>query len=497
MWLKLAGLSAASKILSIFNKEYGRKYIVERISEIPGLPSKAGQFLGDKFQLNNIKKPQAIPVTEIASLLRQHLSNEVFQKITDISDESKTASLGQVHKVKIKDMHFDVACKVQYPGIDKAMEDQLQKMIQLFFMSSKGKSFGLNREDYEYFLTGLFLEEVDYLNEASNQNIFYKGFFNHKYVQIPKPLIEMSTQKILFQEFILPESLFDRVNAKKWVHYLFNFQLESLFRLNAIHTDLQPDNWGIDIKNDKLIIYDFGSILKFSEEHIQAFKDIVSLLREGGSDNEIINTFSQLGFDKNKLSNIRISMNKLGNILFAPFLVDHPWNFKTNSWVSQLSEISHEDEWWLRSACPFWFLIFMRPFFQLSSLASKYEVEVPLYEMINDWMFQSEMPFLNEQGGGKVSLRGQSNTKNSAIKVYRTKLRVQIIKQGIQTADIELPAGSLLNIEDLLPEGIFEKLQVQGIYLDEIKNKAKKLDFSPQVLFEYQETDKICKVWLE
>src|SRR4029077_2440199 len=73
------------------------------------------------------------------------------------------ASIGQVHRARTKDGH-DVAVKVQYPGIDKAIENDLKSVGLLEQMVSPLSRKLHARQTLDEFRT-VFTNELDYARE--------------------------------------------------------------------------------------------------------------------------------------------------------------------------------------------------------------------------------------------------------------------------------------------------------------------------------------------
>ena len=100
------------------------------------------------------------------------------------SSASYAASLGQVHKGKLKNGDI-IACKLQYPDMESAVNvdlNQFQIILSLFEKYNKAiktKKIFLEIKDR-------LVEEIDYENEINNMEIFKRIFESSNFVNIPK-----------------------------------------------------------------------------------------------------------------------------------------------------------------------------------------------------------------------------------------------------------------------------------------------------------------------
>ena len=90
---------------------------------------------------------------------------------------NKAASLGQVHKAKLKDNDEAVACKLQYPDMESAIKADLKQLKLILKVYKKIDNSILTDDIYDE-LSERLIEEVDYFKEIKHnyyQNIFLKN----------------------------------------------------------------------------------------------------------------------------------------------------------------------------------------------------------------------------------------------------------------------------------------------------------------------------------
>ena len=110
------------------------------------------------------------------------------------------ASIGQVHRAITRDGRA-VAVKVQYPGIARSIESDLQNVTLL--RRIVGAAFpGLDTRSLVDELRDRLREEVDYRLEADNQDLFAGYYEGHPVIHVPQVVREVSTARVLTSELV-------------------------------------------------------------------------------------------------------------------------------------------------------------------------------------------------------------------------------------------------------------------------------------------------------
>jgi predicted unusual protein kinase regulating ubiquinone biosynthesis (AarF/ABC1/UbiB family) len=191
-----------------------------------------------------------------------------------------SASIGQVHRAITSDGRA-VAVKVQYPGIDDAIESDLGSADLLF--GGLGMLFpGLESGPVVEELRERLLEELDYRIEADNQQLFVDAYRDHPYIHVPEVVRELSTQRVLTTELaegvrfdeMLTWSQSERDLAAETI---FRFVFRSLYRLQAFNGDPHPGNYLFQ-PGGHVVFLDFGLVKRFTEDEIGVFSKMIEAL---------------------------------------------------------------------------------------------------------------------------------------------------------------------------------------------------------------------------
>lgn len=175
-----------------------------------------------------------------------------------------SASLGQVHRAQTRQGE-EVVVKVQHPGIDEALEQDLKNVKMLEGMASmvgarKFDSANLVRE-----LQERFREELDYTLEAKRQQTFWAIHADDAHIIIPKVFPELSTQRVLTSEF-LEGMTYEQACAHPqeslratWCETLWRFVYGSTLLASQFNADPHPGNYRFR-EDGSVIFFDFGCV---------------------------------------------------------------------------------------------------------------------------------------------------------------------------------------------------------------------------------------------
>ena len=114
-----------------------------------------------------------------------------------------SASIAQVHKAQLPGGEV-VAVKVQRPGVVETVTNDLaimERIVEILDLVSKGKG-GLSLKELVAELVKTSMEELDFANEESNLDRFYRNNEPREGVSSPKCYREFSTSSILTEDFV-------------------------------------------------------------------------------------------------------------------------------------------------------------------------------------------------------------------------------------------------------------------------------------------------------
>lgn len=178
-----------------------------------------------------------------------------------------SASIAQVYKATLKSGE-QIVLKVQRPGIDKIIEEDLNV---LYFLADlldhyipEVRPFNPKGIIDEYFKT---LElETSFIVEANNIRRFRENFKNENQVVIPKVYFEYTTEKVLvmeaFKGFPLshPQALVNsELDKESIIKAGLKAYMKMVFKDGLFHGDLHPGNF-FALENHKIGLIDFGVV---------------------------------------------------------------------------------------------------------------------------------------------------------------------------------------------------------------------------------------------
>ncbi len=256
--------------------------LLSNMAYLRGSVMKIGQLFANYPQLKNEEFTELLyPLYFEAppmhySLLREFVRNELGADPEDVFDEFETkafaaASLGQVHRARLKGSGERVAIKIQYPSIGRAIRDDFRNLKALIFpmrLSGDWDNLKLQLED----VRGMADRETDYEQEAEHLRIARSAFVDEDGIVVPKVYSEFSTKRVLTMEYIDGVHLreFLRQNPPQEVRDQFGAKmtfagLRLLYGKSMIYADPQPGNYYF-MPDGRLGIVDFGCCRPFAGE---------------------------------------------------------------------------------------------------------------------------------------------------------------------------------------------------------------------------------------
>jgi predicted unusual protein kinase regulating ubiquinone biosynthesis (AarF/ABC1/UbiB family) len=180
------------------------------------------------------------------------------------------ASIGQVHRAITKDGRA-VAVKVQYPGVDEAIDSDLANaglLVQVIGMVFPGVEPGPIVEELKLRLR----EELDYELEAVNQQLFARFYRDHPFIHVPAVVEELSSRRVLTTELAqgvrFDELLTWSQDEKNLAaESIYRFVFGSLYRLHAFNGDPHPGNY-LFRPGGNVTFLDFGLVKHFTADEI-------------------------------------------------------------------------------------------------------------------------------------------------------------------------------------------------------------------------------------
>jgi predicted unusual protein kinase regulating ubiquinone biosynthesis (AarF/ABC1/UbiB family) len=284
---------------------------------------KIGQALatrGDLLPLSYVKELVKLqdqvppfPNSEAFARIEMELGRKVSDAYAEIDAQPiAAASLGQVYRARLHTGE-EVAVKVQRPGLaeiigfDIAVLRRLTDIMRRFPQMNENADWeGMLREFSE-----TITEEMDYVQEGRNADLFRENFKKWKTIHVPRIHWAYTTSRVLTMEFIHGTKVVDieqlrvkRFSPVKVNRLLVRTYLKQLLEDGFFHADPHPGNLLV-MDNGRLAFFDFGMTGKITPRlqslMINAFFHVVSRDVQGLAQDLINLDFLKPGVDPEQI----------------------------------------------------------------------------------------------------------------------------------------------------------------------------------------------------
>ena len=177
------------------------------------------------------------------------------------------ASLGQVYRARLATGE-DVAVKVQRPRLDQTINFDLAVLRRMARFLNRYPSLvrGVDWEGtLDEFATVIF-EEMDYVQEGRNADVFRANFREWPEVHVPQIHWSLSSPRVLTMEFIDGTKLLDLaglrargIDPPEIVRLVARTYLKQLLEDGYFHADPHPGNLRV-MPDGRLAFFDFGMV---------------------------------------------------------------------------------------------------------------------------------------------------------------------------------------------------------------------------------------------
>lgn len=281
--------------------------LTQEFGKLKGSLMKVGQLLsmhGEHFlppEANALLKSlqsQSPPLEwkEIEKALKRQLSAELLDTVEIETSSVASASLGQVHKARRKSDGRWLAMKIQYPGVDRAIEGDLKTLKSVLTVANllpKGPKF----DELFTEVRSMLHQEVDYSRELQNTLEYKKNIASltdgTRYV-VPEVFSELSTRRVLTTSFETgyavdsPEVLSISQDRRNQLGIaMVELYFHELFDWATVQTDPHLGNYRVRLgegeKPDQLILLDFGAVRKLPGKFLRPYLEMIRgcLSRDG------------------------------------------------------------------------------------------------------------------------------------------------------------------------------------------------------------------------
>jgi predicted unusual protein kinase regulating ubiquinone biosynthesis (AarF/ABC1/UbiB family) len=188
-------------------------------------------------------------------------------------------------------------------------------------------------------------EEVDYCNERLNLEHFRELFEDDPRVLIPEPVEEYTTRHLLTMELLEGESADDlcapgvpQERRDRIGETLVDLVMVQAFRFRALHADPNLANYAFT-SDDRVIIYDFGCVKRFTAPFMAAYRRLVLDALERRFERTAQN-LAAIGFaDKDGKQIDPAIFEAYADVLLEPWDATAPYNFGSSTIHQRLIEL--------------------------------------------------------------------------------------------------------------------------------------------------------------
>ncbi len=265
------------------------------VGQLKGSLMKAGQMLsmyGEHFfppEVNQFLKTlqqDSPPLAwePILDILTKELGPQKLSELEIETTSLASASMGQVHRAKIKKTGKQIVLKIQYPNVDKAIDSDL-KAIKTFLNFTKVLPQDVNFDSVFDEIRSMLVLETDYQNEALMTKQYQKLLLRDDRYLIPEIIDEFSTKKIIASTYIkglrVDDPLIQNLSQERRNRLAENFlelYFKELFEWNFIQTDPHLGNYQILLEadgSDKLILFDFGAAKQYPQSFMNNYASMI------------------------------------------------------------------------------------------------------------------------------------------------------------------------------------------------------------------------------
>ncbi len=276
------------------------KILVRELGELKGSVMKVGQMVAlygenllppEATQILKALQSQAPPLSwvSIEKVLLRELGSEKLAELDIVHDSFASASLGQVHLAIRKSDGQQIALKVQYPGVDRAIGGDLRALKSAMTFARLLPTGG--KVDQLFDEIRMMLEyEVDYSRELEQTNRFRELLAPDARYVVPRTFAEYSTRRVLatsFEEGVPVDggevAALSQERRDAIATAALELYFKEIFVWGAVQTDPHFGNYRVRLgeRGDQLVLFDFGAVRAFDSKFVEPYRDLV-----GGAVNE-------------------------------------------------------------------------------------------------------------------------------------------------------------------------------------------------------------------
>jgi predicted unusual protein kinase regulating ubiquinone biosynthesis (AarF/ABC1/UbiB family) len=236
------------------------------------------------------------------------------------------ASLGQVHRARSHD-GVELACKLQYPDMQSAVEADLQQ-LQLIFAIHRRMDPTIDTSEIAKEIGARIREELDYRREASHVALYRIMLEEIAQIRVPRVRPELSTGRLLTLEWLEGRRLLehkddDLATRNRIATNMFTAWWWSFGRFGVIHGDPHLGNYTVSddgVRGAGINLLDYGCVRIFPPKFVGGVVDLYNGLLRNDYD-LTVHAYETWGFKRLNRELIEV-LNIWARFIYGPLLED-------------------------------------------------------------------------------------------------------------------------------------------------------------------------------
>jgi len=237
------------------------------------------------------------------------------------------ASLGQVHRARALN-GIELACKLQYPDMQSAVEADLRQ-LRLLFAIRKRFDPAIDTTEIAKEIAERLREELDYVREAKHIALYRIMLKDRAAIRVPAVWPELSTGRLLTMDWLSGRKMLEHKNDKlatrnRLATAMFTAWWSPFSRYGVIHGDPHLGNYTVfdDAKGNPagINLLDYGCIRIFPPSFVGGVVDLYRGLLHG-DDDLVVHAYEVWGFKRLNRELIE-TLNIWARFIYSPLLDD-------------------------------------------------------------------------------------------------------------------------------------------------------------------------------
>lgn len=273
------------------------RYIVNELGKLKGSVVKIGQVMA--IYGEHVLPPEitdALRMLEEQTMAVDWLSLEPYirEQLGSVYDDLDidpvpigAASLGQVHKARIRSSNELICLKVQYPGVAESIDTDLASVAMLLKIA-KVVTLGVDFDAWLDEIRSMLKQEVDYELEAKTTSEFKQRLVDHPVFVVPTIYPRYCTKRILAASFeegtvvtdekvaALPQSVKNQLG-----HAFLDLFFKEIYVWETLQTDPNFGNYRIQFDEagtelTRIVLLDFGAVQQYPASFLDPLKSMMA-----------------------------------------------------------------------------------------------------------------------------------------------------------------------------------------------------------------------------